>query len=198
MKFSTGFKFKSLVGKPAVYTFIVFLPFLVFYWQVPFLADMTIGNDYTGCTIQEQMELQYALAHGFFPLYVPGFHGGQTSAALTLGQLYHPFPHLASMLPGYWKGNALQWITLLRLLSLGLVQLGLFILLRRLRISTIFSFISRWRHTTMSLPISCQELGLNDSLTAAPSTTSIIIQPCGRNTRLASFRIARSASGSGR
>jgi len=133
--------YKFLTGKPAIYTFIIILPFLVFYWQVPFLADMTIGNDYTGCTIQEQLELQYALAHGFFPLYVPGFHGGQTSAALTLGQMYHPFPHLAAKLPGYWTGNALQWLTLLRLLSLGLVQLGLFILLCRLRISPIFSFI---------------------------------------------------------
>jgi hypothetical protein len=133
--------YKFLAGKPAIYTFIIILPFLVFYWQVPFLADMTIGNDYTGCTIQEQMELQYALAHGFFPLYVPGFHGGQTSAALTLGQMYQPFPHLASKMPGYWTGNALQWLTLLRLVSLGLVHLGLFILLGRLRISPIFSFI---------------------------------------------------------
>ena len=132
---------KFFTGKPAIYAFIIILPFLVFYWQVPFLADKTIGNDYTGCTIQEQMELQYALAHGFFPLYVPGFHGGQTSAALTLGQMYHPFPHLAALLPGYWQGNALQWLTLLRLLSLGLVQLGLFILLGRLQISPIFSFI---------------------------------------------------------
>lgn len=141
MKLNNTFKSIPFEKKTGIYIFILVLPFLVFYWQVPFLSSQTIGNDYVGCTIQEQMELQYALLHGFFPLYVPGFHGGQSSSALTLGQLYHPFPHLAANLPGYWKGNAIRWLTLLRLLSLGLVHLGLFILLRRLHINTVFSFI---------------------------------------------------------
>ena len=117
------------------------LPFLVFYWQVPFLADRTIGNDYVAFPIYQQMELQYSLKHGSFPLYVPGYAGGQSSAALTLGQIYHPISHLASVLPGYWGGNALQWNTLLRLLLLGLTHLGLFILLVRLRLTPILSFI---------------------------------------------------------
>jgi hypothetical protein len=140
-------KLKSIPGKGetykkyGLYAFIMVLPFLVFYWQVPFLADRTIGNDYVAFPIQQQMELQYSLKHGSFPLYVPGFAGGQSSAALTLGQIYHPISHLASVLPGYWGGNALQWNTLLRLLLLGLAHLGLFMLLVRLRLTPILSFI---------------------------------------------------------
>ena len=141
MKYDTMLQSKSFWGKFAVYTFIMLLPFVVFYWQVPFLAGTTIGNDYVGCTIREQLELQYALEHGFFPLYVPGFHGGQSSAALTLGQLYHPSPHLAAALPGYWEGYSIQWNTLLRLLCMGLLHLGLFVLLCRLRLNPVLAFI---------------------------------------------------------
>lgn len=89
--------------------FILLLPFLVFYWQAPFLADKTIGNDYVAFPIQQQMELQFSLEHGTFPLYVPGFAGGHSSAALTLGQMYHPISHLASIMPGYWDGYA-AWL----------------------------------------------------------------------------------------
>ncbi|UCH98002.1 MAG: hypothetical protein JSV88_14430, partial [Candidatus Aminicenantes bacterium] len=123
------------------YAFIIILPFLVFYWQIPFLSDLTIGNDYIAFPIRQQMELQYSLKHGTFPLYIPGFAGGQSMTALTQGQVFHPISHLASVLPGYWEGNALQWNTFLRLLSLGLVHLGLFILLVRLRLNHILSFI---------------------------------------------------------
>ncbi|NIM14292.1 MAG: YfhO family protein [Candidatus Aminicenantes bacterium] len=132
---------KETYKKYGLYAFIMALPFLVFYWQVPFLADRTIGNDYVAFPIYQQLELQYSLKHGSFPLYVPGYAGGQSSAALTLGQIYHPISHLASVLPGYWGGNALQWNTLLRLLLLGLAHLGLFILLVRLRLTPILSFI---------------------------------------------------------
>jgi hypothetical protein len=141
MKYDMGFKSKGFLGKVLVYGFIMLLPFLVFYWQVPFLSKMTIGNDYVAFPLQQQMELQYSLARGSFPLFIPGFAGGQAAAALTLGQMFHPFSHLAASLPGYWQGNALQLNTLLRLLSLGLVHLGLFLLLVRLGLSRIISFI---------------------------------------------------------
>jgi len=129
------------IHKPIIYIFIMFLPFLVFYWQIPFLGNRTIGNDYIAFPIHEQMELQYSLKHGSFPLYAPGYAGGQSTAALTLGQVFHPISHLASLMPGYWEGQALQWNTLLRLLSLGLVHLGLFILLDRLQLDHIMAFI---------------------------------------------------------
>ena len=133
-------KSKSFLAKLLAYGFILLLPFFIFHWQAPFLGTRSIGNDYPVFN-RYQVELQYCLKHGSFPLYVPGFAGGQTSAALTMGQVYHPISHLASILPGYWQGKSLECNTFLRLLSLGLVHLGLFILLGRLRLNSILSFI---------------------------------------------------------
>ena len=129
------------IRKWGIHFFILLLPLGIFYWQAPFLGNRVIGNDYGAFPIQHQMELQYSLKHGTFPLYVPGFSGGHSAAALTLGQLYHPISHLASVMPGYWQGDALQWNTLLRLLSLGLIHLGLFLLLVRLGLNRTLSFI---------------------------------------------------------
>ncbi len=117
------------------------LPFAVLYWLLPFAGSLTIGNDYPAHSIRQQMELQYSLAHGTFPLYAPGFAGGRSAAALTLGQMYHPLSYLAAHSPGYWEGYALEWNTFWRLVSLGLVQLVLFNLLRRLKLRTDFAFI---------------------------------------------------------
>jgi len=125
---------------------ILLLPFLVFYWFIPFLGVLTIGNDYQVHSINQQMELQFSIRQGSFPLYVPGYAGGTSASTLTLGQVFHPISHLAAVLPGYWTGKALEWNTLLRLLSLGLTHLVLFYFLRRLKlrvdISLILSFIT--------------------------------------------------------
>ena len=134
-------KSKRFPAKLLVYVFILVLPFFVFYWQVPFISNQGIGMDYNIYSIDQQMELQYSLEHGSFPLYVRSYAGGQTSAALTLGQLFHPISHLSSALPGYWYGKALEWNTFWRLFFLGLCHLALFILLYRLRLSGLFSFI---------------------------------------------------------
>ena len=120
---------------------ICLLPFAVFYWLIPFAGTRTIGNDYRIYSIQQQMELRYSLAHGTFPLYAPGFAGGRSAAALTLGQMYHPISWLASHSPGYWDGLALEWNTFWRLISLGLIQLVLFNLILRLRLRADMAFI---------------------------------------------------------
>lgn len=121
--------------------FILFLPFLIFHWMIPFLSDSTLGNDYPRYAIQHQMELMLSLKTGSFPLYVPGFAGGQSSSALTLGQPFHPVSLLASILPGYWDGKALEWNTLLRLLSLGFAQLVLFGFLKKCRLATVAALV---------------------------------------------------------
>lgn len=120
---------------------IIISPFLFFYWMVPFISDVTIGGDYLRFPIRNQMELLFSCKTGSFPLYVPGFASGHSSAALTLGQFFHPLSHIASVMPGYWDGKAIEWNTLLKLLSLGLTQLALFAFLRSLKISTLFSFL---------------------------------------------------------
>jgi len=117
------------------------MPFLVFYWMLPFISSVTIGNDYLRFSVLQQMELQFSLKTGSFPMYVPGFASGHSSSALTLGQLFHPLSHIASMLPGYWDGNAVEWNSFLKLLSLGLCQLILFLFLQKMKLSSIFSFL---------------------------------------------------------
>lgn len=126
---------------PLVYLLIIILPFLLFYWMAPFIADKSIGLDYQTTSIENQMELLFSIKTGSFPLYVPGFALGHSSSALTLGGIYHPLSHIASTLPGYWDGKALQYNTFLRLLSLGLAHLALFGFLRKLKIITLFSFL---------------------------------------------------------
>jgi hypothetical protein len=126
---------------PATYIIIIILPFLLLYWMVPFVTDLTIGNDYDEYSIQNQMELLFSIKTGSFPLYSPGYALGHSSSALTLGQVFHPISHIASILPGYWDGKALQWNTFLRLLSLGLVHLALFSFLKKIQLNTVFSFL---------------------------------------------------------
>lgn len=87
------------------------------------------------------MELLFSIKTGSFPLYIPGYALGHSSSALTLGQVFHPISHIASMLPGYWNGKALEWNTFLRLLSLGLTHLALFVFLQNIRLNTLFSFL---------------------------------------------------------
>jgi NedA-like, galactose-binding domain len=113
----------------------------MFHWMLPFVSDWSLGNDYQRYPIQEQMELMFSLKSGSFPLYVPGYCGGQSASALTLGQIYHPISHIAALMPGYWNGNALEWNTLLRLLSLGFTHLIIFLLLMDLGAGALFAFI---------------------------------------------------------
>jgi hypothetical protein len=125
----------------AIKIIILILPFLIFIWMLPFLSSRTLGNDYAIWPIQHQMELMFCLKTGSFPLYVPGFAGGQSASALTLGQIFHPIAHIASILPGYWSAKALEWNTFLRLLSLGFAQMVLFVFLRNLRLNNLMAFI---------------------------------------------------------
>ena len=120
---------------------IIFLPFLIFCWTIPFLSNNTIGNDYIKFSISHQLELLFSLKSGSVPLYVPGFASGNSSSALTLGQFFHPLSHIASIMPGYWDGKAIEWNTFLKLLSLGLTQLVLFGFLRKIRLGNFFSFL---------------------------------------------------------
>jgi hypothetical protein len=117
------------------------LPAIFFDWALPFVSDTTLGNDYQLFSIPQQMELQFSIANGSFPLFVPGFAGGQSVQALVQGQPYHPLSLLVPHMPGYWTGHAVECNTLVRLLSLGLAHLALFIFLRRLGLGRGFAFL---------------------------------------------------------
>ncbi|MCJ7730600.1 MAG: discoidin domain-containing protein [Sedimentisphaerales bacterium] len=120
---------------------ILALPFLVLYWLVPFVGKYSIGNDYLSYWIRMQMYLQFSIRHGTFPLYAPGFNGGWTASALSFSQLWHPISWIASLLPGYWNGQAHELGTLLRVFSLGGTHLILFLFLRRLRLGLLLAFV---------------------------------------------------------
>ncbi|MBI4683001.1 MAG: YfhO family protein [Nitrospirae bacterium] len=127
--------------KTFIYLLILGLPFIFFCWMIPFISSFTIGSDYLLFSLIPQMELLFSIKSGSFPLYVPGFAGGHSSSALTLGQIFHPLPYLASIMPGYWNGKAIEWNNFLKLLSLGLAHLALFGFLRKIRLSLFFSFL---------------------------------------------------------
>jgi hypothetical protein len=118
----------------ARYLLALLQPFVLLWWLVPWLSGRTIGNDYPVYAIEYQLELLFSLHHGSYPLFVPGFHHGQSAAALSLGGLHHPIAWICGILPGYWDGHALAWNTLFRLVSLGFAQLFLWRLLRGLRL----------------------------------------------------------------
>ena len=109
--------------------------------MLPFISGWTLGNDYPCYSIQEQMELMFSLKTGAFPLYTPGYVGGQSASALTLGQIFHPISHFTALLPGYWKGKALELNTLFRLITLAAAHLSLFAFLKKLRFSGLMAFI---------------------------------------------------------
>lgn len=117
------------------------LPFLFFHWALPFVGQTTIGEDYQAFSIRNQLTLMFSLRHGSWPLYVPGFAGGHSAAALTLGQLYHPISHVCSLMPGYWEGLALDWNTLFRLLTLGGCHAALWAVLRRMGLRDLLAAI---------------------------------------------------------
>jgi len=127
--------------KVAFVAAVVALPFAMFHFVAPFVGARTLGNDYTQFPLPQQMELQYSIAHGTWPLYAPGFAGGRPAAALTLGQEWHPISHIAAHLPGYWDGHVLDWNTLFRLLVLGLAHLALIGVLERLGVRRGMAFL---------------------------------------------------------
>lgn len=128
-------------NKTFIYLLILVLPFIFSYWMIPYLSDFTIGSDYLLFSLIQQMELIFSIKSGSFPLYIPGFAGGHSSSALTVGQIFHPLPHLASIMPGYWNGKAIEWNNFLKLLSLGLAHLALYGFLRKIRLGLFFSFL---------------------------------------------------------
>lgn len=132
--------FDSARIKWSWYALILILPGVLFWWMLPFASALTIGQDYGVYSIYNQLELQYALSQGQFPLFVPSYAGGVSASALTLGQFFHPQTYLSAWAPGYWAGYALEWNTVWRLISLGFAHLVVFIMLKRLALASVWAF----------------------------------------------------------
>jgi hypothetical protein len=129
-------------SRRTIYLGFFILPFLMLAWLCPFAGSKTIGFDYTVYSPMAQLDLMWSAWNGTFPLYMPGFAYGHSTAAMTLGQLYHPLSWLSSMMPGYWHGAAIEWNTFFHLISLGFVQLIVFHLCRRLAMTPFMAFFT--------------------------------------------------------
>lgn len=114
----------SLAGQYGPVIIIASLPFLFFYWMMPFISDLTLGTDYINYHIHHQLDLMFSIKSGSFPLFAPECFYGQSSAAYTQAQAYHPVAYLTAILPGYWQGYSLEWLTFLRLTTLAICQLA--------------------------------------------------------------------------
>ena len=114
----------------------------MFAWMMPFISSLSIGNDYLIFSPGAEIDMMWSVWKGTFPLYMPGYASGHSTASMTMGQLYHPIPWLSVVMPGYWSGHALQWNSFFRLLSLGGAQLALFKLLRRLKVTPVAAFVA--------------------------------------------------------
>lgn len=119
---------------------ILALPFVFFSWSLPFVSDQSVGGDVQRFVMDNQLELMFSVETGSFPLYAPGFAGGNTTSALTLGQIYHPIFQFCRCFPQYWRGAAVDVNMLFRLLTLGIAHLALYHLLRRIKVDRGFAF----------------------------------------------------------
>jgi hypothetical protein len=131
----------GLWNRVGTWALFLLLPFAMLSWLAPFVSWQTIGNDYSIFSLLAQLDLMWSIHRGTFPLYMPGFAGGHSTAAMTLGQLYHPISWISSLMPGYWEGLALEWNTFFRLLSLGFTHLVLFHVCRRLGMGRVAAFL---------------------------------------------------------
>ncbi len=120
---------------------VLLLPAVVFWWLLPVVGTVTLGNDYVIWSHRYHLEVMFPVWKGTFPLFLPGFCGGQTGSAVTLGQHHHPIAWLCSFMPGYWHGHALTWHTVFRLATLGLAHLCIFRLFRALRQPAAWAFV---------------------------------------------------------
>ncbi|HEX2924554.1 MAG TPA: hypothetical protein VHS28_11090 [Chloroflexota bacterium] len=117
------------------------LPLIMFWWLHPvstFLGlDKTyyswaiFGQDYPNSVKALQL-VSCSKEWGSFPLYMPDFWQGSSTAMATQAKLFHPNGLLMPHLPGFWSGYALAWNTLLLLASLAAAHMALYALLARL------------------------------------------------------------------
>lgn len=143
------------------------IPFLMFWWMDPApallginmrpfleaftldckdLAGVSLSNDYGKFTTIPQVHAFFSLKNGSFPLFFPWFWYGQSVTANTLSQIWHPFAFILPHFDMYGQGGALKLTSVFQLVSLGMSQSLLYMLLRKLAsnrfLAFIFSFIA--------------------------------------------------------
>ena len=113
---------KRVARRVAAWTLFLLLPFCVLWKFAPIVSKTTIGNDYVVYPLDGQLEFIWCWSKGMVPLFIPGFDGGNTPAAMTLGQAWHPITWLCALVPWYTTGSAEVVVTFFRFLELGITH----------------------------------------------------------------------------
>jgi len=122
---------------------IFLLPALLFHFMLPFTDSQIVpGRAFIRYYQWYQMEHLISVKFGSFPIYLPFASGGDFSPLTAgMGQLFLPLPYIASLLPGYWTGYALDWLLLINLLTISAVHLALFLFLKRLQLRPLLALV---------------------------------------------------------
>ena len=166
--------------------FFLALPFALLFVYLSLPGYYTIGHDYVKYAIKDQLTLLFSISKGSFPLFILGYHGGQSSAAqLPTSEIFHPLIWLAYIIPGYWDGYALFINTCLRLLSLGVAQLVLYRLFCRLNSPIYWAFICSFIAVYNLRMLDCFRFGgslesYTGLLFTCASISYIWLEPCKR------------------
>lgn len=99
---------------------IVLCPFAFFGWMV--WSPQTIGNDYQVYQVEAALNLRAYGHMGLVPMWFPHLTGGFPMGGLSLAQAWNAPAALSSLLPGYWTGGALLWMTARHLVLLALAH----------------------------------------------------------------------------
>jgi hypothetical protein len=117
----TGGRLHTWGPRVLAWIFFLLVPYAVL-WRFAPGGPTTIGNDYVVYPIDAQLEYVWSWSHGIWPLFMPGFAGGTSASAMTLGQAWHPITWLCALTPGYRTGSAEVIVTVYRYLELGIVH----------------------------------------------------------------------------
>ena len=79
-------------------------------------SDWTIGNDYPRYPVEAALTLRFYTHLGLEPMWLPHLTGGIPMGGHAIAQAYHLPAWITSLLPGYWTGGALRWLSLRHLL----------------------------------------------------------------------------------
>jgi hypothetical protein len=94
-------------------------------------SDRTIGNDYPRYALEAALTLRFYTHVGVEPMWLPHLTGGIPMGGHAIAQAYHLPAWITSLLPGYWTGGALRWLSLRHVLLIAGLHAAYALTLRR-------------------------------------------------------------------
>ena len=104
-------------------------PLLTLGWLL--WSDRTIGNDYPRYAVEAALTLRFYPQAGVEPMWLPHLTGGIPMGGHAIAQAFHLPAWITSLLPGYWSGGALRWLSVRHLILIALLHAGWAVTLHR-------------------------------------------------------------------